>query len=110
MIHVMRNPKDIAVSLYHHLIQMKGFKDRGFFSNTEMFLNGGLLPGKMLLLLLFLACVNSFKTGAPLYIYRERERDRQRSYAEAYFVKPLSFLCALLGRGAVPLYNNVPVE
>ncbi|XP_070204183.1 sulfotransferase 1A1-like isoform X2 [Littorina saxatilis] len=45
IIHVIRNPKDVAVSLYFHMLQIKGFKDDGVLDLAKGFLHGGISPG-----------------------------------------------------------------
>ncbi|KAK7088603.1 sulfotransferase 1E1-like isoform X2 [Littorina saxatilis] len=45
VLHVLRNPKDIAVSYYHHATQRKAYQDQGFLHFAETFLAGGDLPG-----------------------------------------------------------------
>ena len=48
VLHVLRNPKDIVVSLYYHVRQRRDFKDTGFLPFAEMFLRGRDLPGQLL--------------------------------------------------------------
>ena len=49
VIHVIRNPKDVAVSYYHHMKQMQGMEDRGLVAFVEGFLDGAFKKGKPLL-------------------------------------------------------------
>ncbi|KAK7087483.1 sulfotransferase 6B1-like [Littorina saxatilis] len=48
VVHVIRNPKDVAVSMYFHLLQMKGFQDDGVLDLARGFLHGGISPGSFL--------------------------------------------------------------
>ena len=45
VIHVMRNPKDVAVSYYHHMKQVRGREDRGVLAFAESFLDGASKQG-----------------------------------------------------------------
>ncbi|XP_070206119.1 sulfotransferase 6B1-like [Littorina saxatilis] len=45
VVNVIRNPKDAAVSMYFHLLQMKGFQGIGVPDFARGFLHGGISPG-----------------------------------------------------------------
>ena len=48
VLHVLKNPKDIVVSLYYHVRQRRDFKDTGFLPFAEKFLRGRDLPDQLL--------------------------------------------------------------
>lgn len=107
VIHVIRNPKDVAVSYFFHITQMKGFEtleESGINEFARTFLQGGLRPGSFFDYFAYLREMRAFLQQHPdvpaIIIYYEDAKEDPvrcvRQLADFLQVEASDQLCAAI--------------